>query len=447
MHRKIFGSYDIRGMLGEDINSDFAYKLGAAFGAYLCPDQSGTFVVGHDARESSPGLAAAIAQGLVERGHHVRSIGLASTPLVYWWGGKTGGDGSLVVTASHLPLEYNGFKLCRKGAAPISAGTGLLDIQALMNASLPVTDLAAGSVTHEKPLEEYAACLSGFLKAPAPLRIAVDAGNGAAGPEIAPVFRQHPQIEVIEIGCVPDIRLAQRPSNPLEHGALDHLAEVVLARDCAFGMAFDGDADRAVVVDNEGKMVPGDFLIPLIARQILADRQGASVLYDLRASRVVAEKIKDYGGKPVRTRVGHSFIKAAMREHAAVFGGELSGHYYYADLYCADSALRTLMEIVNLVSAESMSLSELLVPMRKYATSGEINLSIEDVAAMLESLRQSFSDGSCDHLDGLSIDYPDWWFNARGSQTEPLLRICIGAARPALLDEKRELVLSLVRRS
>src|SRR4030095_6907744 len=203
--------------------------------------------------------------------------------------------------------------------------------------------------------------------------------------------------------------------------------------------------DRAVVVDNHGQMVPGDVLIPLIARAMVAESPGASVLYDLRASRIVAESIMSYGGIPVRTRVGHSFIKAAMREHKAVFGGELSGHYYYADLYYADNGLRTLIELINLVSAHSLSLSELVAPLKKYATSGEIYLPIDNLAKVLVSLERSFSNSQNDHLDGLSVEYPDWWFNARGSQTEPVLRICIGAIDPALLEEKRDLVLSLIR--
>ncbi len=442
-YEHLFGAYDIRGMVGPELDSRKARAIAAAYGNYLCPERPGRFLIGHDTRLSSPALAEAVSVGLREEGHQVVHIGLATTPMVYWYGAEGEFDGSVSVTASHLHPEYNGLKFCERDAKPLSGTHGLPEIlAALKNPSSVSRRPISHMIEHRSPLALYASRLRRRLKPERPIKVAVDAGNGAGGVEAERVFSPFDPVQVWRLGFHPDGLFPSRNPNPLEEGSLDGLAEMVTKHGLEFGLALDGDADRAVAVDEQGELVSPDMVGGLIALHLLKDHPGASILYDLRASRGLPELIEKAGGRPIRTRVGHAFIKPAMRQEQAIFATELSGHCYYADLHYTDNGLRTLIELINLVSAGDKPLSEMLAPFRKYHTSGEINRKVSDSGRVLKALEAEYEDGQIDHLDGLSVDYPDWWFNARASHTEPMLRLNIGASSKARLAEERKNLLS-----
>jgi phosphomannomutase len=446
-YEQIFGAYDIRGVVGPELDSRKARAISGAYGNYLCPDRIGRFLIGHDTRLSSPALSEAVSIGLREEGHDVVHIGLATTPLVYWYGAEGKFDGSVGVTASHLHPEYNGLKFCERDAKPLSGTHGLPEILAALKnpPDLPPRPISH-LLEHRCPVPIFASRLRQRLHPQRALKVGVDAGNGAGGVEAAAVFSLFDALQIWQLNFHPDGLFPSRSSNPLEEGALAGLAETVTKHGLDFGLAFDGDADRAVAVDEQGRLAPPDAIGGLIALHLLEDHPGATILYDLRASRAIAEMIEKAGGHPVRTRVGHAFIKPAMREQQAIFAMELSGHYYYADLHYTDNGLRALIELINVVSAASTPLSEMLAPFQKYPTSGEINLKVSDTAAVLKALEAEYQDAKIDHLDGLSVDYPDWWFNARASHTEPLLRLNIGATTRSRLDEERKKLLSTLDR-
>jgi phosphomannomutase len=446
-YSRIFGAYDIRGVVGKDLDTPTILEISRAYADYLCPKQPGHFVIGHDDRSSSAAFAEAASVGLRQSGHKVTHIGLSSTPMVYWYGAEGDFDGSITISASHLPPNYNGLKLCSRDALPLSNEHGLLEIEAMLRQSSGINTRAySESVQYASPLAEYTGNIRRYLRPRRPLKVAVDAGNGMGGIEAETVLAPYDVIELWRINFHPDSKFPVRPSNPLVEGALDQLAGIVKNNNLDFGLAFDGDADRAILVDEQGKMVPPDALGGLIAVHFLESDHGANILHDLRVSRAFSEQIEAAGGRPVRSRVGHSFIKRAMREHNAVFAMELSGHYYYADLHYTDNALRTLVEVINILSIKNETLSELVKPFQRYATSGEINLEVANCDLVLAGLEAKFRDGQADHLDGLSIDYPDWWFNVRRSHTEPVLRLNIGAVHQDLFDRKRTDLLSQIRR-
>ncbi len=446
-YEHLFGAYDIRGVVGPELDSRKTRAIAGAYGNYLSPDRPGRFLVGHDTRMSSPALAEAVSVGLREEGHDVVHIGLATTPLVYWYGAEGNFDGSVGVTASHLHPEYNGLKFCERDAKPLSGTHGLPEIlAALKNPPGSPPRPTSHLLERRSPVPLYASRLRQRLSPERPLKVAVDAGNGAGGVEAAAVFSLFDPLQVWRLNFHPDGLFPSRSSNPLEEGALAGVAETVTKHSLDFGLAFDGDADRAVAVDERGALAPPDAVGGLIALHLLKDHPGATILYDLRASRALPEMIEQAGGHPVRTRVGHSFIKPAMREQQAIFAMELSGHYYYADLHYTDNGLRTLIEVINLVSAERRPLSKMLAPFQKYPTSGEINLKVSDTDRVLKALEAEYQDAKIDHLDGLSVDYPDWWFNARASHTEPLLRLNMGATSQSRLEEERKILLSRLDR-
>jgi phosphomannomutase len=445
--RKLFGEYDIRGVVGEDLDSATVRAIARAFGDYLSPKRPGRFLIGHDARWSSPALAEAVSVGLRESGHSVTHIGLASTPLVYWYGAEAGFDGSVAISASHLPSEYNGLKLCRRSAVPLSGDSGLPKVAALLGKhARETTSRSNETLRREAPLVQYAAQIGKRLKPEREIKIAVDAGNGMGGIEADAMFL-HSGSEMVRLWRLNfylDGAFPVRPSNPLAEGALAQLSAIVKNNSLDFGLAFDGDADRAVLVDEAGRMVPPDAVGGLIALSLLKAHPGATILHDLRSSRALPELILAAGGRAQRSRVGHAFIKRAMRQQKAVFAMELSGHYYYRDLHYTDNALRTLIEMINIVSAADKPLSQLVRPFERYPTSGEINLKVANREAVLQALEAKYRNGHVDHLDGLSVDYSDWWFNVRPSQTEPVLRLNIGAATGAQLEQKRAELVSAV---
>jgi phosphomannomutase len=443
-YAKIFGAYDIRGVVGEDLDSPMVRAIAGAYGDYLCPDQPGHFVIGHDGRWSSPALAEAASVSLRESGHSVTHMGLASTPMVYWYGAEGGFDGSIAVTASHLPQQYNGLKLCQRDALPLSSEHGLSEILAMLQRR-PQRKECNELLQQASPLVLYVARMRDFLKPEKPIRVAVDAGNGVGSIAAEALLSVVDRVQLWRLGFHPDGYFRERSPNPLNEGALDGLSEMVKKKGLDFGVAFDGDADRMVAVDETGVMIPPDAVGGLIGLQILKQNSGATILHDLRTSRAFPEEIKAAGGYPVRTRVGHAFIKRAMRQQKALFAMELSGHYYYADLHYIDSGLRTLVELMNIVSSADEPLSRLIKPFLRYPTSGEINLEVADRDKALLALESKYRNGQIDHLDGLSVDYDDWWFNARPSHTEPVLRLNIGATSKTLLKEKRRELLEQIK--
>ncbi len=445
-YSRIFGAYDIRGVVGEDLDTPTVMAISRAYGNYLCPRESGHFVIGHDGRWSSAAFAEAASVGLRQSGHKVTHIGLSSTPMVYWYGAEGGFDGSIAISASHLPPSYNGLKLCARDALPLSSEHGLPEIEdMLLKPAKKDTRQCSETVQYASPLAIYAAQIGWHLKPMRPLKVAVDAGNGMGGMATEAVMATIGMVELWRLNFHLDSKFPVRPSNPLEPGALDQLAGIVKKNDLNFGLAFDGDADRAIVVDEQGEMVPPDTLGGLIAMHLLKRAPGATILHDLRVSRAIPEQIEAAGGQAVRGRVGHAFIKRAMREHNAIFAMELSGHYYYADLHYTDNALRTLVELVNITSAENKPLSSLIKPFERYPSSGEINRKVANREKVLTGLEAHYTDGNADHLDGLSVDYPDWWFNVRSSHTEPLLRLNLGAVSQSLLNQRRRELLSQIR--
>jgi phosphomannomutase len=446
-YTRIFGAYDIRGLVGQDLDSPMVRAIAGAYGGYLCPQEPGHFLIGHDDRWSSAAFAEAASFGLREFGHKVTHIGLASTPMVYWYGAEGGFDGSITISASHLPPDYNGLKLCSRDALPLSSEHGLPEIADILRKPRSVSSHPCSEVVrYVSPLADYASEIRRHLKPMRPLKVAVDAGDGMGGMATEAVLATIDRVELWRLNFHPDSKFPVRPSNPLEPGALDQLAGTVKKYSLDFGLAFDGDADRAIVVDEQGKMVPPDALGGLIAVHMLKMTPGAVILHDLRVSRATPEQIKAAGGKPVRSRVGHAFIKRAMREHNAVFAMELSGHYYYADLHYSDNGLRTLVELVNIISAVNRPLSELIDPFERYPTSGEMNLEVRDREELLAKLEAQYKNANVDHLDGLSVDYPDWWFNVRPSHTEALLRVNVGAISQALLKDKQQTLLQQIDR-
>lgn len=439
----LFHAYDIRGVAGSELDCEQAMAIARGFGDTVRTG-AGHFVIGYDARTTSPSLAEAVSLGLRSGGHEVTHIGFSSTPMLYWYGAEQGFDGSIIITASHLPSRYNGFKLCAKDAVPLSGDKGLPEVEARLSLPFKFDQTCNPLVHHESALEPYVQLMRGYLEDIASMELAVDAGNGVGGVDTHQVFKHFKQVSLHEINFKPDGHFPKRSPNPLNPGALTELSASVIKHKCAFGVAFDGDADRAVAVDEKGEMVSPDLLGGLLATHFLRQHPGATILYDLRASRAVPEAIEAAGGRAVRTRVGHVFVKTTMREQQAVFALELSGHYYYADLHYTDNGLRSLIELARLVSKSDKPLSCLLKPLQRYALSGEINLHIANREAALNALEKTYADAQVDHLDGLSIDYPDWWFNARLSRTEPLLRLCAGAVNQNILNEHlRQITLQL----
>ena len=442
---KVFKAYDVRGLYPAELDEEGAYAIGRAFVEQFQPGQ---IAVGRDMRLSSPAMSAALIRGAVDAGCDVLDLGLAGTEMLYFAVGDLGLDGGVAVTASHNPKEYTGMKIVRAGALPVGGESGLLEIRdrALAGFGEPT---GAGSVRELDIWPTYVERVLSFVDAEtiAPLKVVIDAANGMAGVMLPPVLERLPQVEAVRHDFEPDGSFPNHEPNPLLPENREFIVERTTAEAADFGVAFDGDADRCFFVDDAGEFVPGDFVTALLAELVLAKEPGGKIIYDVRASWAVPETIEKAGGLPLVNRVGHAFIKHRMREEGAVFGGEVSGHYYFRDFSQADSGVIPFLLMLELVSRKGRKLSEILRPYReRYFITGELNTPVPDVALKLEALKERFAaEGEVSHLDGISVDADDWHFNVRPSNTEPLLRLNLEARSEQLMEQKRDEVLDVIR--
>jgi len=439
---RIFKAYDVRGVVPDELDAELARRIGSAFATWT---QLPSLLVGRDCRLSSPELASALADGARSRGVDVVDLGLASTDLVYFASGSLDLP-AVMITASHNPKDYNGLKFCLPGARPVGEETGLLEIRRLVEEGSPGGDVTPGRLEHRDLLEAYVDHVLSFVDRGSmrPLTVAVDTANGMGGLVVPAVMARLP-VTLHHLYADLDGTFPNHPADPIDPENQRDLRAAVLDSGADVGLAFDGDADRVFLVDERADDVSGSLLTALVARAMLREEPGAKIVHNLICSWIVPETIRAEGGVPIRTRVGHSFIKQVMADTGAIFGGEHSGHYYFRRNYRADSGLIAAVVALGELSAADRPLSELLAPFRKYFDSGEINSRVEDQAGRIERIASTLADGAQDRLDGLTVEYEDWWCNVRASNTEPLLRLNVEAKTPELLAEKTATVLDLIR--
>ena len=438
---RIFKAYDVRGVVPDDLDEDIARRIGAAFAEW---SGGPNVVIGRDCRLSSPDLSAALTDGITSRGVGVIDIGLASTDLLYFASGSLDLP-AIMLTASHNPKQYNGLKFCLAGAKPVGEESGLLEVRALTEQDLPPTG-ERGTVEHRDLLPAYVEHVLTFLDASRmrPLTVAIDTANGMGGLVAPAVFERLP-FELHHLFPELDGTFPNHPADPIDPENQRDLKAAVLQHEADIGLAFDGDADRVFLIDERGQDVSGSIVTALVAKAMLKREPGASIIFNVICSWTVREVIRENGGVPVRTRVGHSFIKQVMAETGAIFGGEHSGHYYFRENYRADSGLIAAVIVLAQLSEANVPLSELLAPFRRYAASGEINTEVKDPLATIELVAEALKDGEQDRLDGLTVEFEDWWCNVRPSNTEPLLRLNVEARTDELLREKTAMVLEIIR--
>jgi phosphomannomutase len=443
---KVFKAYDVRGIYPTELDEEGAYAMGRAYVEQFEPKQ---IAVGRDMRLSSPSMAKAVMEGAADGGADVLDIGLVGTEMVYFAVGELELDGGIMVTASHNPKEYTGMKIVRAGALPVGGDSGLMEIRDRALAGYDRSrGQAPGQVREVDVWPEYVLRVLSFvdLDEIKPLKVVIDAANGMAGVMLPPILERLP-IEAIPYFFEPDGTFPNHEPNPLLPENREFIIEKVREHKADLGVAFDGDADRCFFVDDTGEFVPGDFVTTLLAESILEKNPGAKIIYDVRASWAVPEAIERAGGVPLINRVGHAFIKHRMREEDAVFGGEVSGHYYFKTFSQADSGVVPFLLMLELISKRGRKLSEILRPLReRYFLTGELNTPVPDVAQKLEELQQRFADeGRISHLDGVSVDADEWHMNVRPSNTEPLLRLNLEARSRDLMEQKRDEVLEVIR--
>jgi len=444
----IFKAYDIRGLVDTELSPDFAFAVGLAFARFLeMKREPSTVIIGEDMRPSSPELAEAFSAGVTSNGTDVIRIGLASTDLLYFAAGSKNLPGAMF-TASHNPAAYNGIKLCLSGARPIGKETGLQTIEKFVRQGMPVAMRPAGVETHEDLLQAYADHLHKLVsfKGNRRLKIVIDAGNGMAG-FTAPAIFDRLGAEIIPLYFELDGNFPNHEANPIDPANIRDLQKAVLAERADIGLAFDGDADRCFLVDEKGEAVDPSLLTALIASRELAKHPGATIIHSLISSRTVVEVINELGGVPVKSRVGHSYIKALMAETGAVFGGEHSGHFYFKDFWRADSGALAALHALAALGEFDQTISQLLAPFKRYVASGEVNSKVADTAEVLKTIREKYaalSEFEIDELDGLTVSTKDWWFNVRASNTEPLLRLNVEADTAANMAAHRDELLALI---
>jgi phosphomannomutase len=448
MNPDIFKAYDIRGVYPGEIDEAGAKAIGTGFAAYLGADE---IAVGHDMRVSSPSLVAAFIDGVTEQGVNVSDYGMLSTDMMYFAVASGSHGGGAQITASHNPKQYNGAKLVREGAFPLSGDAGINDIRdMILGGELPKPAGRRGTVTKKTVLDRYVDHVMSFIDPSVvkPFNVVLDAGSGT-GAIAAPAIFDRLACRTTRLCFEIDGTFPNHEANPLIDENRRDITEAVIRQKADIGIAWDGDADRCFFIDGTGEFIPGDFITALLAQAFLLKQPGATIIYDLRASYAVKDVVAAHRGRALMNRVGHAYIKRRMRETNAVFGGEVTGHYYFRDNYFADNGMIPALLILELMSKRGMTLHELLAPLReKYFISGEINTKLahmDHVAAKLDAIAKKYADGRQERLDGLSVEYPDWHFNVRASNTEPLLRLNLEATTSSKMAEKRNDVLSLIR--
>jgi phosphomannomutase len=449
---EIFKAYDIRGLYGSDIDAAAADAIGRGFARVIAElEGKGTtelrLGLGRDMRLTAPELSSAYCGGMCAEGATVFDAGEVGTEMLYYLVGSRELDGGLMCTASHNPQRYTGAKLVRRGAVALSGDAGIGDVRAKIEAGLDGAP-GGGSVQHVSIYEEFQQAVLGFIDPASvrPMRVVVDGGNGMAGPMVGPVLRDL-GLDLIETYWEPNGHFPDHEPNPLLPENRAFIMREVVRLGADLGIAWDGDADRCFFIDDRGSFVDGDFLTALLAESTLSKHPGATILYDVRASRAVADVTERGGGRALMNRVGHAFFKTRMRDEDATFGGEVSGHYYFQDFYCADSGTIPALLILELLSIRGERMSELLEPFRsRYFISGEINSEVADPKAKIEELAGRYQDGRQYRLDGISVEYDDWHFNVRPSNTEPLLRLCLESLRSHEdMERRRDEVLAVIR--
>jgi len=444
----IFKAYDVRGLVDTEITADFCFATGVAFARFLQLEREpGTVVIGEDMRPSSPIFADAFSAGITSQGLDVIRIGLASTDMLYFAAGKLNMPGAMF-TASHNPAEYNGIKMCLSGARPIGKESGLLTIEKFVEEGSPIELRSIGVERAQPMLDQYVDHLLNLVdvRSMRPLKVVIDAGNGMAGYTAPAVFKRL-SAEVIEMYFELDGTFPNHEANPIDPKNLQDLSKAVKKHKADIGLAFDGDADRCFLVDEKGDLVNPSALTALIADRALASDPGSTIIYNLISSRSVKEVIEENGGTAVRSRVGHSYIKKMMADTGAIFGGEHSGHFYFRDFWRADSGMLAALHALAALSESEGALSELLHSYNRYSSSGEINSAVNDSQSVMETIESHYvaMEGiTTDHLDGLTVESSDWWFNVRASNTEPLLRLNVEANSDALMKKVSAQVLALI---
>lgn len=435
----IFKAYDIRGIYGDTLTDEVMFKIGRAFATFTSCRK---VVVGRDMRPHSEPLFKALARGLNMQGADVLDVGVCSTPMSYYANGKLGADASMMITASHNPGEWNGVKLCRAQAVPISGQTGIMDIERIVNTGAFAAPASKpGGIASRDIAGEYAKHVQKMARLRRPLHVAADMANAMG------IVEARALKGVLDLDAMFDVLDGTFPNheaNPLHLQTLRDLQKKVAGGGYDFGVAFDGDADRAGFVDERGEVIPMDIITALVAKDLLSREKGV-IFYDLRSSWAVREVIEENGGTPMKSRVGHAFIKQQMRDNNAIFAGELSGHYYFRDNYFTESSAMAVLCVANIVSQADVPLSKLVEPIRRYSSSGEINSEVKNGAEVMEGLKKKYSSGRLSDLDGVSVEYDDWWFNVRASNTEPLIRLNVEAKSRGLMTRKRDELLKAIR--
>jgi phosphomannomutase len=437
----IFKAYDVRGVYPDQLDEEAARRIGAAFARFAAAP---SVVLGRDMRVSSGPLSAAFSEGVLSQGVDVVDVGLVSTDALYFASGRFDAPGAMF-TASHNPARYNGIKFCLAGAAPVGQDSGLEQIRRLAEEGSPPGP-SAGSVGQTDVLSAFVEHVLSFVDVARlkPLTVCVDAGNGMGGAIVPPIFERLP-FKLVPLYFELDGTFPNHPADPIQVGNLAALQKAVVEHGAYLGMAFDGDADRVFLVDERGEPVSGSLTTALVASRILEREPGATIVHNLICSRVVPEVVRELGGTPVRTRVGHSFIKKVMATTGAAFGGEHSGHYYFRDNFRADSGIICGMFVLEALSRQDQPLSAVIQPFRRYWDSGEINTEVADPAGKVEELAAAFADATQDRMDGLTVEYPDRWFNVRPSNTEPLLRLNVEASGEELGRRSTDEILAIIR--
>ncbi len=418
-----------------------AVAMGAAMVQLL---RAKRLVVGRDMRTMAPAIQDAVIDGMLSQGCDVVDIGLASTPMVYYAIATLPCDGGLAVTASHNPKQYIGFKLCRAGARPMSADTGIREIEALVAQGGLEPAARKGKRDFVDVRKDWIAHIAGFAKGIAPMTVCVDYANGMGANESPAIFARIPGLQVVPLYEPLDGTFPNHEANPLKESNLDDLRAAVKQHRAALGLAFDGDADRCAFVDEDGRTVHADLITVILARGMLQRHPGKGIIYDLRSSKVVPEEVTRLGGRPVRERVGHSFMKETMRKQDCIGGGELSGHFYFAENFYTDCGVLAAVLVLNQLSAENTTLKQAADALRKYHGTGEINFKVADKDGLMKQVAATYTDARVDWLDGVTVTYPNWWVNVRPSNTEPLLRMCLEADTPQLMAKKRDELFALL---